>query len=141
MEAIVSQYEIIIRTIFALAMGLLIGLERQRRKTEANNHGAAGLRTHALVCVGTALITSLGMIIFPNDAARMAASIMTGIGFIGAGTIMASEKKEMGLTNAASVWATAAIGIACGVGILVTALFATIITLIVLQLRKFEKFE
>jgi uncharacterized membrane protein YhiD involved in acid resistance len=56
---------IILRITIALCLGLLIGLERQRRKTETNNHGAAGLRTYSLVCVGTTLITSVGSVLFP----------------------------------------------------------------------------
>ncbi|VVB78025.1 MgtC family protein [uncultured archaeon] len=136
-----NQFTIIIRILLSLLLGLLIGIERQKVKTKTNNHGAAGLRTHALVCVGTALITSIGVILFPADPIRLAASIMTGIGFIGAGTIIASEKKVMGLTNAAAVWAVAAIGIAAGIGLYIVAVFTTLITIIVLELRKFERLE
>jgi putative Mg2+ transporter-C (MgtC) family protein len=136
-----EQFIIIMRVIMALLLGILIGIDRQKRKTETNNHGAAGLRTHALVCVGTTLITAVGILIFPDDPIRLASSIMAGIGFIGAGTIMASEKKIMGLTNAASIWAIAAIGIACGAGLYLVASFGAMITLIVLQLRKFERLE
>lgn len=135
-----SEVTVIARILFALLLGMAIGLERQIRKTETNNHGAAGLRTNALVCMGSALITAVGTVVFGLDI-RLAASIMTGVGFIGAGTIMASDKKDMGLTNAAAVWASASVGIAVGVGLYFSATIATMITLIVLQLRKFEKFE
>ena len=138
---LINQYTIILRVLFALFMGIFIGIDRQRRKTQTQNYGAAGLRTHALVCVGTALITAIGIILFPSEPTRLAASIMTGIGFIGAGTIMAADKKQLGLTNAATVWAAAAIGIACGVGLYLVALFATLVTLIILQLRRFESLE
>lgn len=135
-----NQIVIIIRVLLSLALGLLIGIERQQRKPETKNYGAAGLRTLALVCVGTALITSIGDILFVSDP-RLAASIMAGIGFIGAGAIIASEKKVMGLTNAAAVWAVAAIGIAAGIGLYITAIFVTLIAIIVLELRRFEKLE
>ena len=136
-----DQLTIIFRILLSLVFGLLIGMERQKVKTQTNNSGAAGLRTHALVCVGTALITSIGIVLFPNDPIRLAASIMAGIGFIGAGTIIASEKKVMGLTSAAAVWAVAAIGIATGVGLYIVGVFATLITIIVLELRRFERLE
>lgn len=138
---LINQYSIIIRMLFALLMGLIIGIDRQKRKTETNNRGAAGLRTYSLVCIGTSLVTAIGIMLFPNDPSKLAASIMTGIGFIGAGTIMASEKREMGLTNAAAVWAVAAIGIACGAGLYLVGVFSTLITIIVLQLRRFESIE
>lgn len=135
-----EQFTIIIRILISLVLGILIGIERQKRKTETKNYGAAGLRTLALVCVGAALITSIGTILFTEDP-RLAASIMTGIGFIGAGAIISSEKKVMGLTNAAAVWAVAAIGIAVGFGLYITAIFATLIAIIVLELRRFERLE
>lgn len=135
-----EQFTIIIRVFISLVLGILIGIERQKRKTETKNYGTAGLRTLALVCVGTALITSIGAIFLADDP-RLAASIMTGIGFIGAGTIIASEKKVMGLTNAAAVWAVAAIGIAVGFGLYLTAIFTTLIAIIILELRRFERLE
>jgi len=136
-----TEFIVIIRVLFALALGLLIGMERQKIKTETRNYGAAGLRTLSLVCIGTALITSIGVMLYPEDPVRLAASVMSGIGFIGAGTIIAAEKKMMGLTNAAAVWATAAIGITVGIGMYITSVFATLITIIVLELRRFEKIE
>lgn len=138
---LMNEMTVVIRIVIALCLGLLIGIERQRRKTETNNKGAAGLRTYSLVCVGTALITAVGSVLFPQDPVRLAASIMAGIGFIGAGAVMSSEKREMGLTNAAGVWAVAAIGIALGIGFYFSSILATLITIIVLELRRFEKLE
>jgi putative Mg2+ transporter-C (MgtC) family protein len=66
---------------------------------------------------------------------------MAGMGFIGAGAIMSSERKEMGLTNAAGVWAVAAIGISLGIGLYLASIFATLMTVVVLELRRFEKLE
>jgi putative Mg2+ transporter-C (MgtC) family protein len=141
MENFILEFTVIIRVLVALVLGMTIGVERQKRKTESKNHGGAGLRTNSLVCMGTALITAIGVVLFPADPVRLAASIMTGIGFVGAGAIIASEKKHMGLTNAAAIWAAAAIGIAAGIGFYITAVFATLITVIVLELRRFERLE
>ena len=141
MENLSIQLTIITRVLFALFLGILIGMERQKRKTEAKNRGAAGLRTYTLVCIGTSLVTSIGILLYPQDPVRLAASIMAGIGFIGAGAIISSEKKMMGLTNAAGVWAVASIGIAAGVGLYVVALAAALITILVLELRRFESIE
>ena len=141
MENLSIQLTIIIRVLFALFLGLLIGIERQKRKTESKNRGAAGLRTYTLVCIGTALITSIGVLLFPGDPIRLAASIMAGIGFIGAGAIISSEKKMMGLTNAAGVWAVASIGIASGIGLYLVALASALITIFIFQLRRFESIE
>ena len=134
------EFTMVIRVLVSLILGLIVGMERQKTKTLAKNFGAAGLRTLTLVCFGTTLITAIGALAFSNDP-RLAASIMSGIGFIGAGAIIASEKKNMGLTNAAAVWAVASIGIAIGMGLYIVATFGTLVTVIILELRKFEKLE
>jgi putative Mg2+ transporter-C (MgtC) family protein len=135
-----AQFTIIIRVLIALALGMLVGLQRQKRKTETHSHGGAGLRTLSLVCVGTALITSIGSVLFLDDP-RLAASIMTGIGFIGAGTIITSDKRVMGLTTAAAVWAVATIGMAVGIGLYLVSIFATLMVIILLELRKYETLD
>jgi putative Mg2+ transporter-C (MgtC) family protein len=126
--------EIAIRLVAALAVGGLIGLER-------SYHGRpAGFRTHALVCLSTSLLmlvtvyetrwvpaTSLGRTAM--DPTRLAQGIMTGIGFLGAGTIMREGLSVRGLTTAASIWITAAIGILVGIGFYVPAGLATLLTL------------
>ena len=126
--------EIAIRLLSALGIGALIGLER-------SYHGrAAGFRTHALVCLSTSLlmlVTVYESRWFPGvsegrvslDPTRLAQGIMTGIGFLGAGTIMKDNLTVRGLTTAASVWITAAIGILMGVGFYFPALLAAVLTL------------
>lgn len=90
---------------------MLVGLERERR------HKNAGLRTHMLVGTGACLFTSLSMYAFPgDDSSRVASNIVTGIGFLGAGVIYRSEDRVHDLTTAASIWITAAIGMAVGTG-------------------------
>jgi len=126
--------EILLRLLAALGVGGLIGLER-------TYHGrAAGFRTHALVCLSTSLlmlVTVYETRWFPEvsqgkislDPTRMAQGIMTGIGFLGAGTIMKDGLSVRGLTTAASIWITAAIGILVGIGFYPPALVATVLTL------------
>jgi len=118
---------VIVRIILAALMGVLIGSERGK-------HGrAAGLRTHIWVCVGAAMtsLTSLYLsesLGFGGDVARLSAQVISGIGFLGAGTIMVRNNSIItGLTTAAGMWATAAIGIATGYGFYVGAAAATIL--------------
>ena len=135
-----DQYlEILIRLVIALAVGGIIGLER-------SYHGRpAGFRTHALVCVASSLLmlvtvyesewfTPGRMGRVAVDPTRMAQGIMTGIGFLGAGVIMKDGLSVRGLTTAASIWITAAIGILAGVGFYFPAAVATVFTLGTLSL-------
>lgn len=122
-----NEISVIIRIILAAVMGGLIGSERGR-------HGrAAGLRTHILVCVGAAMTSLTGIFIsqvlgFDGDVARIAAQVISGIGFLGAGTIMVRNSSVItGLTTAAGMWATAAIGVATGYGFYIGAAVATIV--------------
>lgn len=131
--------EILLRLVAALLIGGLIGFER-------NYHGRpAGFRTHALVCLSTSLlmlVTVYETRWFPEisqgrialDPTRLAQGIMTGIGFLGAGTIMKEGLSVRGLTTAASIWITAAIGILVGVGFYFPAIAATFFTLGILSL-------
>jgi putative Mg2+ transporter-C (MgtC) family protein len=126
--------DIALRLFASLVIGGLIGLER-------SYHGRpAGFRTHSLVCLSTSLlmlVTVYETHWFPNlsqgritlDPTRMAQGIMTGIGFLGAGTIMRDGLSVRGLTTAASIWITAAIGILIGIGFYVPAVLATFLTL------------
>jgi putative Mg2+ transporter-C (MgtC) family protein len=116
-----------IRLIIAAALGALIGLER-----EIHDH-PAGMRTHLLVSVGSAGFTVLSIAAFPApgaDPARIAAQIVTGIGFLGAGAILKEGATIRGLTTAASLWATAAVGMAAGAGAWITAVAITIIVIV-----------
>lgn len=104
--------DMVLRLVVALVLGSLIGMERE-------THGRpAGLRTHTLVCVGSTLFTICSYVIAGphNDPGRVAAQIVTGIGFLGAGTIIHQGSVVRGLTTAASIWAVAAIGLAVGIG-------------------------
>lgn len=122
----------------AITLGSIVGIER-----EANNH-PAGIRTHALVCVGSALITLVSWqtyisFNYAGDPTRIAAQIISGIGFLGAGTIMREGATIKGLTTAASLWTVAAIGLAVGYGYYLFAISTTFLAVIVLYL--FQKWE
>lgn len=127
-------FSIILRLVLALLFGGLIGLERG-----AERH-PAGFRTHILVCVGAALamITNQYMVdIWPEqvDPSRIGAQVITGVGFLGAGTIiLTGQNKIRGLTTAAGLWASACIGLAVGIGFYSGALIGTILIYISLEL-------
>jgi putative Mg2+ transporter-C (MgtC) family protein len=118
------------RLLMALTMGGLIGLEREWR------HKASGLRTNMLICMGCAFFTLLSAVLAGDspDKSRVASNIVQGIGFLGAGLILHTRNRVLGLTSAASVFAVASIGMACGAGLYVEAGLATLIVLIALQL-------
>lgn len=121
-----NELSITIRLLLALLMGGFIGMERGR-------HGrAAGMRTHVLVCVGACMTALVGLFMSDvSDATRIAAQVISGIGFLGAGTIMIRNQSVVtGLTTAAGVWCTATIGIALGYGFYLAALVATVITIV-----------
>jgi putative Mg2+ transporter-C (MgtC) family protein len=131
-----QQIEISIRLLLASALGAAIGFER-----EIHAH-PAGMRTHLLVALGSAAFSVLSIYFFvspaapngslPTDPSRIAAQIVSGIGFLGAGAIIKYGTSVRGLTTAASLWATAAVGMAAGAGALLVALVTT--ALIVLSL-------
>lgn len=138
----IDELQITLRLLAALVLGGLVGLER-----EQSNH-AAGLRTHILVCLGSSLIMMLSIYGFtafvdePNvriDPARLATAVITGIGFLGAGTILFTGKSITGLTTAASLWVVAAIGLAIGAGFYFAAIASTL--LVLLNLWVFNKME
>lgn len=126
--------EQIIRLVLAIVLGLAIGFEREKA------HKPAGLRTHMLVCLGSCLFTLISLK-FSVDPARVAAGIVTGIGFIGAGTIIAEREKIVGITTAASLWITAAIGLALGIGDYMLAIMSSAFTILVLFSRTIFKKE
>lgn len=132
----VGNVELVIRLILAAIIGGFIGIER-----EFSNR-PAGLRTHILVTVGSALITLVSKDAFAGigDPARIAAQIVTGIGFLGAGTIIKTGNSIKGLTTAASLWISAGIGIAIGAGYYLGALVtAGIVLLTLVNVMGFEK--
>ena len=122
------------RLVFAFILGAIIGFEREKKSR------VAGLRTQILVCVGSALIMLVSLYLYDIyqgsvavDPGRIAAGVVTGIGFLGAGTIIRSPEGIRGLTTAASVWVSAAIGLAVGCGFLSAAVIATLIAYVCLS--------
>jgi len=129
--------EELLRIVLAAGLGAAVGLEREVREHEA------GLRTHMLVAVGSALFTLVSAYGFgeflaqtgpvvPVDPTRIAAQIVTGIGFLGAGAIIRQGMNVRGLTTAATLWAVAAIGLACGAGYYAGAVTTAVVVLVAL---------
>lgn len=142
--------DFLLRLSAALVLGFALGLEREL----TNKY--AGLRTHILVCLGACVFTLLSIYGFPTfangdnviieqatgvrDTARIAAQIVTGIGFIGAGTVLRNGPMVFGLTTAATLWLAASIGMACGAGMFDVAVISTVFSIAVLTLiRIFER--
>jgi putative Mg2+ transporter-C (MgtC) family protein len=119
-----------LRLLLAAVLGGIIGFQRERTGKPA------GLRTHMLICIGAALFTLVSVYAFSGvvDPSRVAAGVVTGIGFIGAGAIIfrTADGYIAGLTTAATIWVAAGIGVAVGSGLYVAAVLTTLIVLIVL---------
>jgi len=146
-----SDYEVILRLMLAVLVGGIIGYEREYK------HMPAGFRTHILVCIGAAVTsiiqmfavneTSIMIMQHPElaaaiktDIGRLGAQVITGVGFLGAGTIIHEKGSVKGLTTAASIWAVACIGLAVGLGYYFLSITSTILVFMVLvSLKKFEK--
>lgn len=134
-----NYVSVVFRLVLATICGGVIGLERGKRRQ------AAGFRTYALVCMGAALASSTNIYIiqiFDGDSTRISAQIISGIGFLGAGTILITGNKQIkGLTTAAGLWASGAMGLAIGVGFYVPAIIACILIFLILTaLNKIEKY-
>lgn len=146
----IINVDYIIRVTIAVVFGFCIGLEREL----TNKY--AGLRTHILVCLGACVFTILSIYGFPTfapgdnvdlaqatgirDTSRVAAQIVTGIGFIGAGTVLRNGPIVLGLTTAATLWIAASIGMACGAGMFEIAFAGTLLAIITLvMIRVLEK--
>ena len=135
-----SDNQIIIRLVLSVVLSGFIGLERQlHRRT-------AGLRTHILDSLGSCLIMLTSLYVFdiykdkvPLDPTRIAAGVITGIGFLGAGAIIREREGVKGLTTAASLWVVAAIGLAVGCGFYKPALITTVLTIAVLLLLRYAE--
>jgi len=127
------EIELVARLILGFVLSGLVGIEREVSLKPA------GLRTHILVGLGSTLLTIMSSHAFPgSDPSRIAASIVVGIGFLGAGTIIKTEEKVIGLTTAATLWMVAAIGVATGAGLYILAIVSTLLAFIVLKLTIFE---
>ena len=135
-----TDSQVILRLVLSVFLSGLIGLERQVHRRDA------GLRTHILVSLGSCLIMLTSLYVFdiyrdkvPLDPARIAAGVITGIGFLGAGTIIRDREGVKGLTTAASLWVVAAIGLAVGCGFKKAAVYATVLSLVVLFLLRYAE--
>ncbi|MBD5132795.1 MAG: MgtC/SapB family protein [Clostridiales bacterium] len=137
-ESAIFELETLIGVLLAVVLGFAIGFERKLRSKEA------GVRTHTVVCMGAALIMVVSKYGFADvknfDASRVAAQIVSGIGFLGAGIIMFRQQEVRGLTTAAGMWATAGVGMAAGAGLYIVASCATVI-LILVQCLLHTKFK
>ena len=139
---ILTNSDLLKRILLAIILGFVIGIEREM------TNKSAGLRTNILVCIGSCLFTILSLYGFSNalsvypmgDPARVAAQILTGIGFIGGGTVLRHGTSVFGLTTAATLWVTASVGMACGCGKFDIAVLCTVLSVATLTLiRIFEK--
>jgi putative Mg2+ transporter-C (MgtC) family protein len=137
-----TDSDVVLRVVLSVILGFFIGLEREM------TNKAAGLRTNILVCLGSCLFTILSIFGFSNalsiypmgDPARVAAQILTGIGFIGGGCVLRHGTSIYGLTTAATLWATASVGMACGCGKYSIAVLCAVLSVATLTLiRIFEK--
>lgn len=126
--------EKIVRLLAALGMGAVIGLERQLKRRPA------GLRTHMLVCVGATIFTITGLSLEPNTS-RIAEAIVTGIGFLGAGAIIAQGGRVRGITSAATLWVVASLGLVVGVGDYWLAAIITVLVFGTLQIDRIKRFS
>lgn len=140
MDTLGLNLDVIIKVLLACFLGGLVGLERE------SINRPAGLRTHILVCVGSTLVMTINTILVVNysttvnlDPGRFGAAVISGIGFLGAGTIIREGNSVSGLTTAASLWTIACIGLTIGAGHFLLATFTTFVVLIVLF--TFARFE
>lgn len=131
--------ELTLKLVLAVALGGLIGLERE------TSQKPAGFRTNILICVGSTMMMILAQLLFggvggnSNEVARIAAAVITGVGFIGAGTIIQAKGSIMGLTSAATIWAVAGLGLVIGAGYYVIAIiFSGMVILTLLFFRRIE---
>lgn len=128
-EFIIVNFEFFIRLVLAGILGIVIGFERKNRNKEA------GIRTHSIVCMASALIMIVSKYGFEDlgkfDGSRIASQVISGIGFLGAGIIFVKNNAISGLTTAAGVWATAGIGLAMGSGMYVVAITGTVLIVVI----------
>jgi putative Mg2+ transporter-C (MgtC) family protein len=126
------------RLLLAAALGCAIGIDREY------HHRPSGVRTNVLICFGAAMFTFLSVIIAGDNSpnrGQIASNIVQGIGFLGAGLILHNRDRVSGLTSAATVWAVASIGMACGAGLYFPAIFATVVVLLVLEMVRILEYR
>lgn len=134
----ITEWVAVLRIVVSGLLGAAVGFERQRYRKPA------GLRTHMLVAIGSALFVVAALLIIADpsgsesvirlDLLRVVAAIATGIGFLGAGAILRGREEVHGLTTAAGIWVTAGIGLATGLGFYILAVGATVVTVVVIAL-------
>lgn len=129
----INTVSVIVRLTIAVLCGGIVGLDRERKRRPA------GMRTHILICLGATLVMMISQYIiqigFSTDVSRLGAQVISGIGFLGAGTIIVTGRQQVkGLTTAASLWVSACIGLAIGIGFYLGALVACMFTLIIITL-------
>lgn len=131
----IDDFTTVLRLVMSVVLGSIIGFERQHRKK------TAGLKTHVLVCLGSCLVAVLSINLYAvvqgqtnADPARLAAQVVSGIGFLGAGAILKEGPTIRGLTTAASLWVVASVGLAVGVGALVGAVATTVLVVVALEI-------
>ena len=131
-----TQIELTLRLVVALLLGAVIGLEREMQRMPA------GFRTHALVSLGSAIFTIVSAYAFTgplSDPTRIAAQVVSGVGFLGGGAILHYGGTVRGLTTAASLWAVAAVGMAAGAGLFVVAIVSAVLVIVALEV--FQRLE
>lgn len=133
--------EMLLRLILAFLAGAVMGWERERFFKDVNRQRGAGFRTYSLVCFGSCLFGLASIYGFPssgvnNDPGRVAAQVVTGMGFLGAGAILKSNGSVKGLTTAAGMWVASAIGLMFSAGMYVTATVASLFAYLILDLHK-----
>ena len=126
------NFEVLFQLLLAILLGALIGFERELKRRPA------GLRTHMLVCLGATVFTIISLS-FDVEPSRIAAGIVTGIGFLGAGNIIAHRGHISGITSAATLWVVAGIGLSIGVGQYLMGIVIALIVFGILQLGRLEK--
>jgi putative Mg2+ transporter-C (MgtC) family protein len=124
-----DELSLVVRVVVAMLLGCVLGWQRQQRGKWA------GLRTYALVSGGSALFTVLSFTAFDGDPARIASNIVTGIGFLGAGTILHKADRVEGLTTAAGLWMVAAVGMTVGLQLYVLAATVSLLSLAVFSIN------
>ena len=129
-----QQLVTVFKLCLSLALAGIIGYEREKYSKPA------GLRTHMILSIGCTILTVLSFDVFPEptDNSRIAAAIITGIGFIGAGTVLQMRERVVGLTTAASIWLTAAISLSVGTGNYVIAIAGALLGYLVLESKPFQ---
>lgn len=131
-HTITTDFEMFFRVIFACILGGLIGWERERHR----NIVTAGIRTYGAISLGACAFGVIGLYIVDSDPSRVAAQVVTGIGFLGGGIIFRQGDYVTGLTTAATLWATAAVGLAVSMGLYVTAVLISSLIYLLLYLPR-----